>query len=67
MLIPEGAIMPLYQYACVSCDLDYEKERSINDPEDKYFCEHCGYALIRVYSPVTTFFKGGGFYKTDNR
>jgi putative FmdB family regulatory protein len=67
MLIPEGAIMPVYQYACVSCDLDYERERSINDSETKYFCEVCGYALIRVYSPVTTVFKGGGFYKTDNR
>jgi predicted nucleic acid-binding Zn ribbon protein len=48
------------------CDLEYEKERSINDPEDKYFCESCGYALIRIYSPVTAVFKGGGFYKTDN-
>ena len=51
----------------MSCDIDYEKERSINDPEDKYFCETCGYALIRIYSPVTAVFKGGGFYKTDNR
>jgi predicted nucleic acid-binding Zn ribbon protein len=51
----------------MTCDLNYEKERSINDPEDKYFCEQCGYALIKVYSPVTAVFKGGGFYKTDNR
>jgi putative FmdB family regulatory protein len=60
-------IMPLYSYACMTCDLDYEKERSINDPESKYFCEQCGYALIRTYTPVTAVFKGGGFYKTDNR
>ena len=59
--------MPLYSYACVSCDIDYEKERGINDPENKYFCEKCGYALIRIYSPVTAVFKSGGFYKTDNR
>jgi putative FmdB family regulatory protein len=59
--------MPVYQYTCVSCDIDYERERSIHDPETKYFCEVCGYALIKVYSPVTAVFKGGGFYKTDNR
>lgn len=51
----------------MECDLGYEKERSITDPESTYFCEKCGYALVRVYSPVTAVFKGGGFYKTDNR
>jgi len=59
--------MPIYTYACMSCDTDYEKERSINDAEPKYICESCGYALIRTYTPVTAVFKGGGFYKTDNR
>lgn len=49
------------------CDLDYEKERKINDPESTYICEKCGHNLIRVYSPVATVFKGGGFYKTDNK
>jgi predicted nucleic acid-binding Zn ribbon protein len=51
----------------MSCDLDYEKERSITDAEPIYYCESCGYALIRTYTPVTAVFKGGGFYKTDNR
>jgi predicted nucleic acid-binding Zn ribbon protein len=51
----------------MNCDVDYEKERNINDPENTYVCEVCGYVLIRVYSPVTAVFKGGGFYKTDNR
>jgi putative FmdB family regulatory protein len=59
--------MPIYQYGCITCDLSYEKERSINDTEGSYFCDSCGYALIRIYSPVTAVFKGGGFYKTDNR
>lgn len=59
--------MPIYQYACMTCDTDYEKERSIHNPESKYFCDTCGYALVRIYSPVIAVFKGGGFYKTDNR
>lgn len=59
--------MPIYTYACMSCDLDYEKERSITDAEPIYYCESCGYALLRTFTPVTAVFKGGGFYKTDNR
>jgi putative FmdB family regulatory protein len=59
--------MPKYQYACMDCDLDYEKERAITDAEPIYHCDKCGYALVRVYSPVGVTFKGGGFYTTDNR
>lgn len=59
--------MAIYQYACMECDQDYEKERSITDPEPQYFCDKCGYALSRVYSPVSALFKGGGFYTNDSR
>lgn len=59
--------MPKYQYTCMVCDLDLEKERAITDAEPRYICEQCGYALIRVYSSVGVTFKGKGFYKTDNR
>lgn len=59
--------MPKYQYACIECDLDYEKERTITESEPTYRCDSCGYVLARVYSPVAVSFKGGGFYKTDNR
>ena len=59
--------MPKYEYSCVTCDQDYEKERSIHDAEPEYFCESCGYALIRVFSGFGLSFKGGGFYSTDNR
>lgn len=51
----------------MECDKDYEKERPITDPEPEYFCEKCGYALSRVYSPVGAVFKGGGFYVNDSR
>jgi putative FmdB family regulatory protein len=59
--------MAIYQYACMECDKDYEKERPITDPEPQYFCEKCGYALSRVYSAVGAVFKGGGFYVNDSR
>jgi putative FmdB family regulatory protein len=57
-------VMPKYEYSCIECDLDYEKERSIHDAEPEYFCEKCGYALQRVYTPFGLQFKGSGFYKT---
>lgn len=59
--------MPKYQYACVECDLDYEKERAISETEPKYYCDKCGYALTRVYLPIGVSFKGKGFYSTDYR
>jgi putative FmdB family regulatory protein len=59
--------MPNYEYACIECDLDYEKERSIHDAEPNYVCDKCGYALQRVYSQFGLAFRGGGFYSTDSR
>ena len=59
--------MAIYEYACIECDLDYEKERSIHDAEQKYYCDQCGYALQRVYNSFGIQFKGGGFYSTDSR
>lgn len=59
--------MPVYEYACVQCDKNYEKSRSIKDPEPEYFCEQCGYALTRVFSPFGLQFKGGGFYVNEGR
>ena len=59
--------MAIYEYACIECDLSYEKERSIHDPVPEYFCDKCGYALQRVYTPFGLQFKGGGFYSTDRR
>ena len=56
--------MPKYEYACITCDLNYEKERSIHDSEPEYFCESCGYALQRVYNSFGLQFKGGGFYSS---
>lgn len=57
--------MAKYQYACINCDKDYEKERSIHDAEPNYICEICGYALQRVFTSFGLQFKGGGFYAND--
>ena len=59
--------MAIYEYACITCDKKVEIERSITAKESEYFCEGCGYALVRVYSPFGIQFKGGGFYSTGNR
>ena len=59
--------MAKYEYSCIQCDINYEKERSIHDAEPEYFCDTCGYALQRVFSPFGLQFKGGGFYSTDGR
>lgn len=59
-----ASTMPKYEYACISCDKDYEKERSIHEAEPEYVCDVCGYALQRVFSPFGLQFKGSGFYKT---
>jgi len=37
--------MPKYEYDCISCDVKYEKERSIHQEEPRYTCDQCGYAL----------------------
>jgi len=58
--------MPKYEYACIECDVNYEKERSIHDAEPKYVCDSCGYALQRVFTPFGIQFKGSGFYSTGN-
>jgi putative FmdB family regulatory protein len=61
------SLVPIYEYSCIECDLDYEKERSIHDSVPEYYCDKCGYALQRVFNSFGLSFKGGGFYSTDGR
>lgn len=56
--------MPKYQYSCIECDVDYEKDRGINEEEPRYSCDKCGYSLQRVFSSFGLSFKGKGFYTT---
>lgn len=57
--------MPQYDYTCNSCNKQYSKVRSINDPDPGYSCETCNVPLSRVYYSVGVTFNGSGFYKTD--
>ena len=58
--------MPVYEYACITCDKSEEITRKFDDPEVIPPCSICGYHMSRVFSPASVQFKGSGFYKTDN-
>ncbi len=58
--------MPMYEYACDSCNLQLEVEQSMKD-DPITICPECKGALRRVFSPNSIIFKGSGFYSTDSR
>ncbi len=56
--------MPLYEYACTSCDRQFEvMQRFADDPLT--ICETCGGALKKLLSAPAFQFKGSGWYVTD--
>ncbi len=56
--------MPLYEYACTSCDRQIEvMQRFADDPLT--ICEECGGALKKLLSAPAFQFKGSGWYATD--
>jgi putative FmdB family regulatory protein len=59
--------MPRYDYKCNSCNIIIELLLSINDLSKEQKCNKCNDIILRVYSPISTIFKGSGFYKTDNK
>ncbi len=57
--------MPTYEYACGSCDHEFEvfqtfAEKSLTE------CPECKNGLRKVFSAVGVVFKGAGFYKNDS-
>lgn len=52
--------MPNYDFACLVCDADFEKNVSYENI-DNVFCETCGHRAKRVYS-----FKGLVWSPTRN-
>jgi len=58
--------MPIYEYACITCETSEEVTRGFSDPESLPACPSCGYSMARVYNAPGVQFKGSGFYKTDN-
>lgn len=57
--------MPVYEYACPSCDKTYPISRGINEQDPGYVCESCGDQLSRKFGVGGVQFNGGGFYSTD--
>ncbi len=58
--------MPLYEYACDTCDHMFEVRQRFSD-EPVSTCPECGAPVRRVLHPASVIFKGSGFYLTDNR
>lgn len=58
--------MPIYEYACDSCGIRFERVQHMNEPALAR-CPECGGHVHRVFQPVGIIFKGSGFYVTDNK
>ncbi len=57
--------MPIYEYKCKACDLNFEVKRGFSESSGAN-CPECQCQAQRIYSPVPIVFKGPGFYVTDN-
>ncbi|HEY3417305.1 MAG TPA: FmdB family zinc ribbon protein, partial [Armatimonadota bacterium] len=60
----EDADMPLYEYACKSCEHHFELRHSANDTPS-LTCPKCGGAVQKVFFPAGIIFKGSGWHITD--
>ena len=57
--------MPIYEYQCLDCCSRFEIKRSFNE-NSSVLCPKCQGETRRIFSPVPIFYKGTGFYTTDN-
>jgi putative FmdB family regulatory protein len=58
--------MPIYEYECLSCGIQFEKRQSFNDAPQAD-CPNGHKETRRLLATPTIVFKGSGFYVTDNR
>ncbi|WP_343918321.1 FmdB family zinc ribbon protein [Agrococcus citreus] len=58
--------MPVYAYACASCDNAFDVRQSF-DEAALTVCERCGGALRKQYGTIGVSFNGPGFYRNDSR
>lgn len=56
--------MPIYEYKCQQCGLQFEKRQSVSD-EPLTTCEKCHGKLEKQWSLSGFQFKGAGWYVTD--
>jgi len=57
--------LPIYDYECSSCHSRFERRQRF-DEEPVAVCPDCNGRARRVIHSVPVFFKGSGFYSTDN-
>ncbi len=57
--------MPIYEYECRNCSCRFELRRKFGE-DGRARCPRCLDEARRIFSPVPIFFKGPGFYVTDN-
>ncbi|UCG82100.1 MAG: zinc ribbon domain-containing protein [Dehalococcoidia bacterium] len=57
--------MPIYDYECCSCHSRFEQRQKFEE-EPLAICPECNGRARRVIHSVPVFFKGSGFYCTDN-
>ena len=61
----EGFDMPIYEYACASCDHHLEALQKISE-DPLVFCPECGEESLRKMVSAAAFvLKGSGWYETD--
>ena len=58
-------VMPTYQYACNSCNHEFEAFQTFEEASLTH-CPECNGEVRKIYSAVGVVFKGSGFYKTDS-
>lgn len=57
--------MPLYEYACKSCDHHFDIRHSA-DEKPEIHCPECGGEVRKVFHAAGIIFKGSGWYVTDS-
>jgi putative FmdB family regulatory protein len=64
-VITEGFDVPIYEYACVSCDHHLEALQKMSE-DPLVFCPECGEESLRKKVSAAAFvLKGSGWYETD--
>ena len=56
--------MPIYEYACDSCESQFEVKQKFSDPPVET-CHACGKPVRKLISAPGIVFKGTGWYVTD--
>jgi putative FmdB family regulatory protein len=58
--------MPIYEYECLTCGIQFEKRQNFSDAPVAE-CPNGHDDTRRLLATPTIVFKGSGFYVTDNR